>query len=174
MNKVEELASKAMGGVKATKATLEGLTGVFRHLEKEHGEVSALLMRLKASHDPDTRRELFPTIRRELLAHEKAEIAEVYPVLRSHPKTAAIADEHDQDSKSLETAIEMLTKTAVDSPNWQNQLEALIELVQQHVKDEESEYFPTAQSIFKDRANELLERFEHTKARIMQELTATP
>lgn len=173
-NKAEEVVSKVLGGAKAAKATLEGLTGVFRHLEKEHGEVSALLLRLKSTSDPGTRRELFPTIRRELLAHERAELAELYPVLRSNPQTEAMAKEHDADAESLESAIEALTAVAVDSSNWTAALDTLIERVQHHVHEEEREYFPVAQRVFKDRANELLERFEAAKANAMRELSATP
>lgn len=173
-NKVEHVASKVLGGAKAAKATLEGLTGVFRHLEKEHGEVSALLMRLKASSDPGTRRELLPKIRRELLAHERAEIAELYPALRSNPQTEAMADAHDADAERLDSAVEALTAVAVDSPHWPAALDTLIERVQHHVHEEEREYFPTAQRVFKDRAHELLERFENARAIAMRELTSTP
>src|SRR5262245_17529982 len=72
-SKIEEMAAKAVGVAKAAKATLEGFDGVFRHIVQEHGEVSALLMRLKLSSDPDTRRELWSDIRKELLSHEQAE-----------------------------------------------------------------------------------------------------
>jgi iron-sulfur cluster repair protein YtfE (RIC family) len=173
-NKVEELASKVVGTAKAAKATLEGLSGVFRHLAKEHGEVSALLMRLKASSDPAVRRELFPKIRRELLAHEQAELRELYPALRSNPQTEQMANEHDRDAVSLESAIDALTAIAVDSPHWQPTLEALIERVEQHVHQEEDEYFPVAQRVFQARASELLERFEQAKAEAMRELNSTP
>jgi len=172
--KAEALASKVVGTAKAAKATLEGLTGVFRHLVKEHGEVSALLMRLRASSDPGVRRELWPTIRRQLLAHERGEIQELYPTLRSNAQTEEMADEHDRDAGGLDSAIDALTAVAVDSPNWSAALEVVIERVQQHVHQEEDEYFPTAQRVFKDRANELLERFEHARSKAMRELSSTP
>ena len=173
-NKVEELASKAVGVAKAAKATVEGLTGVFRHLVREHGEVSALLMRLKMSSDPETRRELWPTIRRELLSHETAEMREVYPTLRQNPETRGIAEEHDQDAESLEDAIDDLTSTATDSDQWQPALEQLITLVQEHVRDEEDEYFPIADRAFKDRSDEMLKRYEQTKTEAMRQLSSTP
>jgi hypothetical protein len=66
-----------MGAVKATKAKIKGLTGVFERLSREHGEVMALLLRVKASSHPEVRAELFPKIRAELLSHEKGELLEV-------------------------------------------------------------------------------------------------
>ena len=173
-NKVEEVASKVVGTAKAAKATLEGVTGVFRHLEREHGEVSALLMRLKASSDPEVRRELWPTIRRELLSHEQAEKREVYPALRQNADTQAMAIEHDQDAEGLEDVIEELTATAVDSDQWQPTLARLIAQVQEHVRDEEEEYFPIADRAFKERSDEMLKRFEQAKAEAMRQLSSTP
>lgn len=173
-NKVEELASKVMGTAKAAKATFEGWSGVFRHLAREHGEVSALLMRLKLSSDPETRRELWPTIRRELLSHERGEKREVYPVLRQNAQTQSMAEEHDQDAEGLEDAIDELTNTAVDSDQWQPTLERLITLVQEHVRDEEQEFFPIADSAFRDRSDDMLQRFEQAKAEAMRQLSSTP
>src|SRR5579884_4353382 len=77
--RTEQIASKAMGAMKVAKATVKGLGGVFRKLSQEHGEVTALLMRVKRSSDVEVRRSLFPDIRRELLCHEKAELEVVYP-----------------------------------------------------------------------------------------------
>jgi hemerythrin superfamily protein len=163
-----------MGTAKAAKATFEGLDGVFRHLVREHGEVSALLMRLKASTDPDVRRELWPTIRKELLAHEQGEKREVYPAFRSEPDTRSMADEHDQDADELEEAIDELTATAVDSGDWQPTLDRVIQLVQEHVRDEEEVYFPIADRVFKDRSDDMLHRFEQAKSEAMRQLNASP
>lgn len=169
-NKIEEVASKAMGVAKAAKAALEGFDGVFRHLVQEHGEVSALLMRLKLSSDPDTRRELWPNIRKELLSHERAEKRVVYPVFREEPETQSMADEHDQDADDLEEAINQLTGTPVDSAQWQPTLERLIAQVQEHVRDEEEEYFPIADRAFKDRSKDMLARFEQAKAEAKRQI----
>lgn len=171
-NKLEELASKAVGTVKAAKATLQGLNGVFRHLEREHGEVSALLMRLKASSDPKTRSELWPTIRKELLSHERAEKQEVYPAFRSESETQSMADEHDEDAEGLEETIAELTATAPDSSDWQPVLDRLIQLVQEHVRDEEEVYFPIADNVFRDRSDDMLQRFEKAKAEAMKQLSS--
>jgi hypothetical protein len=172
-NKIEEMASKAVGAVKAAKATLEGLDGVFRHLEREHGEATALLMRLKLSSDPKTRRELWSDARRELLAHERAEMLVVYPALRTVADTLPMAEEHDRDAHDLEEAIDALTRLDAASDEWQPALEQLIEMVQEHVQDEEEEYFPIADRAFKEKSKALLERFEEAKAEALRQLSAS-
>lgn len=172
--KVQDIAAKTVGTIKAAKATLEGLRGVFRHLEREHAEVSTLLVRLRASSDSDMRRELLPTIRRELIAHEEAETAALYPVLRGDARTRSLAEEHDADADELKTAVAALVACAVDSPEWQPTLDDLIAQVKRHVSSEEQVYFPKAQEVFGARADELLTLYEQAKARAMRELNATP
>src|SRR5262249_48663483 len=94
-NRMDSMLSKGGGMMKGVKARLEGLTGVFRTLAEQHGEVAAMLKRLQSK--PEKKAELWPEIRRELLSHERGEIREVYPVLRQHVQTRALAEHHDQE-----------------------------------------------------------------------------
>lgn len=174
MHKLEELASKAVGTVKAAKASLDGMSGVFRHLMREHGEASALLLRLKLSADPALRRELWQEVRAELLAHEQAERIAVYPVLEQNPQTANMVARHQRDAEDLEDVIEELTKHGVESPEWQPTLERLIAQVQEHVRDEEEEYFPIADHVLRARSDDMLSRFEKAKAKAKKQLASSP
>ncbi|HTU62128.1 MAG TPA: hemerythrin domain-containing protein, partial [Polyangiales bacterium] len=160
--------------IKATQATLEGLSGVFRHLVREHGEVSTLLLRLKFSADPNMRRELWSEVRAELLSHERAEITEVYPALRQDKQTLAMVQEHDTDASDLEELIDELSATDVTSDRWQPTLERLIAAVQEHVRDEEEEYFPIADYAFKERSDDMLERYERAKAKAKKQIASAP
>lgn len=173
-HKLEELASKAAGAMKAAKATLDGLSGVFRHLVREHGEVSALLMRLKFTSDPALRRELWSEVRAELLSHERAETSEVYPTLRQDAQTQTMVQEHDRDAYDLEELVDELTAIDVKSERWQPALERLIAAVQEHVRDEEEEYFPIADHAFKERSDDMLARYERAKAKAKRQLAAAP
>jgi iron-sulfur cluster repair protein YtfE (RIC family) len=167
-NPLDEIASKAMGGVKVVKATLEGLTGVFRHLAQEHGEVSALLLHVKMSSDPKVREELFPKIRKELLSHEKGEVEVVYPAFRAHADTERYADKHDQEASQLEKVIAELSALPVRSENWGTTFDALVELVQRHVTEEESLMFPAGQRVLSAQADALLTRYESAKTEAMK------
>jgi hypothetical protein len=163
-NPLDEVASKAMGGVKAAKATIEGLSGVFRKLAQEHGEVSALLLHVKMSSDPKVRDELFPKIRRELLSHEKAEREVVYPALRAHAATQLIADKHDKEAGELEKVIAELTSMSTKSEGWTVTFDALVDLVQRHVAEEEHEFFPAGARVLGSQTETLLAQYESVKA----------
>ena len=163
-NTIEKAASKALGTVKVVQASLEGLTGVFRHLMQEHGEVSASIKRLGVSSDSDLRRELYPTIRKQLLAHEKGELEAVYPVLAEYPETEEIAAIHAREASELEAAIRAVDAIDFGAQAWAPAFEHLAELVKAHVDEEERSFFPKAQqAIGEERARGLTSRFEAAK-----------
>src|SRR5262249_994124 len=132
---------------------------------------SALLKRVQMSSDADTRAELFPKIRRELLAHEEGELRNVYPMFAQNPETASMAEDHASDAAQLHDQLQQLSATAVDSSAWQGRFDRLVELVTQHVKEEESKYFPAGQKAFGDRADEMLKVYLDTKQRMLSELS---
>jgi hemerythrin superfamily protein len=168
-NPVEKAASEVMGVVKSTKARLAGLTGVFQHLAREHGEVTALLLRVKSSSDPKVRAELFPKIREELLSHEKGELAEVYPAFRGNSELEDIASQHGREASELEEKIKGLSTLPYNHPSWADRFSEIVKMVSEHVKEEEGEFFPTAERILgHETADRLLPRYEEAKARAAQ------
>lgn len=170
MNRTEKAVSKVMGAAKAAKATVEGVTGVFKQLMREHGEVTALLARVKKSSDIEVRRELFPKIREELVSHEKGELAEVYPVFKQHEDLAGFAETHERDAGALERRILRLSAMAYDDGEWASAFEDLVNAVSQHVKEEESEFFPIAsRTLGKEVTEGLTSRYQAKKQAVARE-----
>jgi hemerythrin superfamily protein len=171
MTKVlDEIASKTMGAAKVVKATFKGFTGVFRKLTQEHGEVSALLIHVDKSDDPAVRAELFPKIRKELLAHEKAELAVVYPAFAQYSETRMIAEKHRQEAGELEKMIERLSAMPVQDNAWASTFDALLDLVKRHVDEEESEFFPAGERMLGAEADALQAQYEAAKRDVMAQL----
>jgi hemerythrin superfamily protein len=165
-HRAEKVASEVMGIAKGAKAQVEGVHGVFQHLMREHGEVTALLLRVKASSDPKVRSEFFPLIRQELLSHEKGEVTDVYPAFAAHPELAEFAEEHEEDTSELEESIDLVTETPYDDERWSARFAELVDVVSAHVEKEESEYFPTASRVIgREQSEAMLARFEATKAK---------
>jgi hemerythrin superfamily protein len=161
---LEKVASKTMGTVKGAKASLKGLSGVFKRLMQEHGEVSAMMKRVDSSSDEQLRRALYPTIRRELLSHEQAEIKAVYPVLGQYSATSEFAELHAHEASELDAAIEALDALDLAGEEWKPAFEHLFGLVKRHVEEEEGEFFPKAQETIGDAQAQALEgRYEAAK-----------
>jgi len=169
-NALEKVEAKAMGTAKAVKAGFNGLRGVFLHLAEEHGEVGALMKRISKSGDPKERSELYPQIRAELLSHERGELAEVYPMLSEHVSTRDIATAHSLEAQQLEQAIHAVDQLEYSNPQWGPAFEYLFQLVQQHVAEEESDFFPKAQAVLGEgEANAMLARYEAAKKMAKQQ-----
>jgi hemerythrin superfamily protein len=163
-NPIEQIASKTMGTAHAVKAGFKGLRGVFLHLAEEHGEVGALMSRVSKSLDPDVRREHYPQIRSELLAHERGEVEAVYSVLSQRVETRDLSRAHNQEASQLEYAIAAVDVLDFANPGWGAAFDHLFALVQQHVTEEEDDFFPRAQAVIgEDQAKALLDRYEAAK-----------
>jgi hypothetical protein len=170
-NSLEKAASETMGAIKTVKATVKGLSGVFKKLMQEHGEVSALMKRVSLSSDESVRRELYPTIRKELLSHENGELSAVYPVLGQHAETLEIAEEHAHEASELDAAIKGLDALDLAGPEWAPAFEHLFMLVKRHVDEEESEFFPKAQATIGEQQAKALEGlYEAAKDAALTEL----
>lgn len=167
---LEQVAAKVLGKAKVAKGAIEGLHGVFTTLMEEHGQATALLLRVKSSHDPRVRRELWPQLRAALISHEKAELAVVYPAFSAHPELAHIAQAHERDAGQLEAAITLLHEMTFEDPLWNTRFERLVALVQQHVKEEEVEYFREGNRVFGEQSAQLDEQYKLKKEAVLQTL----
>ena len=166
--RTEEVASKGMGAAKTVKAAVESPHGVFKKLTEEHREIGALLMRVKATSDPEVRRALFPKLRTEMLAHDKGEIREVYPAFDQYSELQPMAKEHNVEAMQLERSLEQLSGVPPTDASWGPLFDKLVELAVQHTREEEDEYFPAAERVLgRDEAERLQGRYEAAKAEVM-------
>lgn len=164
LNALERAAAEVLGAAKDVQAGFKGLTGVFMHLMEEHGKVSALITRVALTEDLEVRAKLYPTIRTELLDHERGELKAVYPALAHYPETASIAAAHAHHASELEAELLELDALSFNSESWAPAFERLAKLVDEHVKIEEREYFPLAQKVLgEERAEQLRAAFEAAK-----------
>ncbi len=143
MNRIDSVISHGMGKLKAARARLRGLTGVFRTIAEQHGEVAALLQRARTSDEKLA--ELWPDIRRELLSHEKAELRIVFPELRKHEGLRAMADHHETEAEALERLIESIGQMPAGSADRRTAFKRLVDMVLAHADEEETQIFPKAQ-----------------------------
>jgi hypothetical protein len=155
-NRMDSMIAKGAGKMKGVRARLDGLVGVFKTLAEQHGEVKVLLKRLQDK--PEKKSELWPEIRRELLSHERGEKREVYPVLRHHAQTRALAEHHDQEAAEMESMIATLDRG--EALDWQALYDQLVDSVIHHAEEEEKEIFPKAQdAIGHEAARDMEPRF---------------
>lgn len=160
-----EIAGKVMGKVKGARQALTGGSGVFERLATEHGEIATLIRRVAVSgHGSSIRAELFPRIRRELLAHARAEEKEVYASFRAIPELAEHVTHSVDEHHEIERMLDELNVMPVSDEAWIGKLRTLMKRVQRHVMDEELTVFPKAKkSLSRGQSEELEGRYLRAK-----------
>jgi hypothetical protein len=166
-NPIEQVQTKTAGTAHAVKAGFNGLRGVFLHLAEEHGEVASLMKRVAKSTDADVRREHYPQVRAELLAHERAELGAIYSVLSQNFQTRGLAIAHQREAEELEAAIAAVDALDFASADWGAAFDRVLSLVERHVHQEENDFFPRAQrALGEAEAQALLASYEAAKKQV--------
>jgi len=161
-NRIDETVAKTKAAAKRVKARVDGLTGIFATLAKQHTEAGSLMGAVK--HDTAKRTDLWPKIRMALLTHERSEMRVLYPELRMHDQLRALANSHDAEAQELERMIHDLDGVEIASDTWGNLFERLADTVARHAREEETDIFPKAQNVLgKDRAKDLDSKFLATQ-----------
>ncbi|HEY1550098.1 MAG TPA: hemerythrin domain-containing protein [Kofleriaceae bacterium] len=171
-NPIDIVASKARGLEKSMEAHRDGLVGVFQTLAKQHGEVASLIERLR--NDASKRESLWPLIRVALIAHERAELEAVYPVLEVIVGLRGYVERHAIEANDLENRIMQLEGSLFQGDTWMSQFDELGDAVTAHAAEEEHEIFPAAlAAIDEHHAKQLDDRFKaaHKRERALLEKT---
>jgi len=156
-NPIEKMAAKGAGKAAAVGARAKGLTGVFNKLAEQHHEVAALLKRAESVEEPAKREDLWQTIKRELLSHERAELETVYPALKREASLKDIPPHHNAEVPELEAAIAAVEAEGFSSIGWKARVAHLRELITHHANEEENEFFPRAEEALGKEASAQLE-----------------
>jgi hemerythrin-like domain-containing protein len=144
----------------ASSTTVRPLAGVFETLATQHRQVLDLLRRARAASSAAKRGALWADARRELLSHERAEELAVYVTLEGYDAAQVLLEQHGEQSAQLELAIADLDATDCDTLDWIEQLSDMMALLEEHIRDEETEFFPRAQELLgENTARELEDPF---------------
>ncbi|HEU4407238.1 MAG TPA: hemerythrin domain-containing protein [Polyangiaceae bacterium] len=149
------------------------MTNALTMLKEDHKKVKALLEELAEAPDRESRKrqELLGQISLELVVHTTIEEEIFYPAF-----LGALKDKEDQkiyyeaqeEHKAAKVVLADLQKADPASPSFHGKAKVLKELVLHHAKEEESEMFDQARSIFeKEELEELGRKLEARKKELL-------
>jgi hemerythrin superfamily protein len=158
-------------GTPGAAPTAQGpLVGVFATLVKEHHKAAELMARL-AHQSAASRQQAWPILRRQLLSHDRAEELEIYAALEGYDGARDILEHHKLEAGELEGALGELDAIDYESDQWMTKLRDIVALFDDHVRDEETEYFPRMQQLLgEDKARDLHERFLSAQREVIHTL----
>jgi hemerythrin superfamily protein len=140
-------------------------TDVVDELTADHREATALLDRILATSDPQTRRDLADTVITELVRHSVAEEMYVYPVMRDHVSGGDEEVEHDvEEHKELERTMKELEGCDAGDPQFEQLVRQLRGQLHHHATDEETDQFPKLRAnVSREKLVEMREQVEKAK-----------
>lgn len=152
---------------------------IFSLLHQDHENVATIFKKFEAmtkQETPETGERLFNELYTELNLHAQVEEDIVYPFFEEKPETRDIVEESLKEHEEIESLLAELKGMRPDDSNWKewkSKLDDLKEQVEHHVREEEGEFFPKAQSIVSaEQAREMGETVEATKKELRGEQSA--
>lgn len=157
-------------------AILSGKAGILNTLEREHAEVSALMQKVLSANDPATTAEQhYPTIRKQLLLHARAEQGVLYTACEKRAQTSSMIPTSLGEHAEVERMIGELDHLPVDSQAWLDEFRRLEQTVRHHVEQEENLLFERCQDAFENHELRELDReYDDAKTLVEGKLTAAP
>lgn len=153
------VTEKIRAAAKKAASALSGKAGVLNTLEGEHAEIASLLRKiLTASSTAKAAEDHYPTLRRRLLLHLRAEQEVVYPACEARPATAALIVGSREQHAAIEQVVQELDLAPADTAEWKEQLRRLHELFHAHVDEEENVLFVQCEEAFERRELRQLDR----------------
>jgi hemerythrin superfamily protein len=147
--------------------------GILQDLHNDHQEVSKMIETIIKTEDAKERGSLFNEMKTALLAHSQAEQAVLYKKLQKSDdeKARQFVFEGDNEHQIVEQQLEMLAKARNKAgEQWTAQMTVLKELVQHHVKEEESTGFSCARAEFeREELEKMGQQFQRQKEKLMAE-----
>ena len=147
--------------------------GILQDLHKDHQEVSALIEQIMNTEESSERTSLFKEMMNMLLAHSQAEQQVLYKKMEKSDdeKTRKFALEGTNEHQIVEQQLQQMAKARNKATEqWTAQLTVLRELVNHHVREEESTGFSCARSEFdKEQLDKFGQQFQRQKQKLMAE-----
>jgi hemerythrin superfamily protein len=133
---------------------------------QDHREVERLFEQMKSQ--PDQRPMLVPVVTSLLIAHSRAEEAEVYPVAREEAGETEEVEHSQEEHAEAEQILVRLKAADHNSAEFDDLLAELIDAVTHHVEEEESKVLPgMRERLEESRRAELAEAFMTSRAEHM-------
>ena len=143
----------------------------FQMLKKDHVEIKLILGHLVETKESKKREELFQKLRTELVPHMKAEESTFYPPLMENKNAREDAMEGIEEHHVSDLVLKELEKMPKGEEKWGAKMGVFKELVEHHIKDEESKVFKSAQkALDSEEFQAIMKKFDQEKQKLKKSL----
>ncbi|MBD0267173.1 MAG: hemerythrin domain-containing protein [Cyanobacteria bacterium Co-bin8] len=137
----------------------------------DHNKTNTLFTEIGATKDPQKLQEYFGQLYKDLLAHAKAEEEVVYPRVRSFYGEDNTKELYDEQAQMEQILNEIRAMSPSNADAFRSRVEDLMEIVGDHIRQEESTMFAAIDRNCTDEQKEQMStQFKAAKARLQQEM----
>lgn len=144
----------------------------FQLLKKDHVAIKGILGKLVETKELKKREELFHALRIALVPHMKAEERAFYAPLVTKEEAREDAMEGIEEHHVSVMVLKELEKLPKSVDQWKAKIKVFKELVEHHIKEEESKIFKSAKKTFKknELEDDIMKKFKKEKEKIKKSL----
>lgn len=134
---------------------------IYPLLRKDHSEIRKLLKKLENNDETAlaTRRDLFSTVKNDILLHSEAEYHTLYVALKEHDETHAMILKDAAKHRHIDVLLDELGCINAVSDAWLAKLAVLKESLERHMAEEEQTLFCKARALLSDEQADEMGRF---------------
>ena len=137
-------------------------------LKEDHRRVRDLFQEYQAATDPRTKRELAEEVCTELETHAQLEEQIFYPAVNEESEEGPeLVQEALQEHQKVKDLIAALREMGPDNRDFDAKFRALMQNVEHHVEEEETQMFPLAEQDLADDLDELKDEMQDLKKDIL-------
>lgn len=144
----------------------------FQMLKKDHKEVKDILTQLEETENKSKKRdELFQKLKEELVPHMKAEEIAFYKPMLAKKEARKVTLEGGEEHHVSDMVFKELEKMSKGQDQWAAKLSVFKELMEHHIKEEESTIFKTAKKVLSQtKFQSILKQFVEEKQKFKVKL----
>jgi hemerythrin superfamily protein len=136
----------------------------------DHNKVNTLFTELLQSNNPQKIQEYFGQIYKDLTAHAEAEEEVVYPRVRSFYGQDNTQELYDEQA-DMKRRLDQIKSISPSAPEFKDRVKELMDIVGDHVRQEESTMFAGIRNnLSTEQSEQLATEFKAAKARIQERL----
>lgn len=148
--------------------------GYLKHNVEEHEKAKELAKQIKENKEDKKKRELFEDLYTMIYSHHHAEEEVVFPVVMDKLEKDSDKDivrEMIEEHSLANYQFSTVNQTLLENENWNAKFSTLMEVVEHHMDEEESEFTKLAKKVLTTKeSEELLEQFEDAMEKYEQEI----
>ncbi len=139
-------------------------------LKSDHDKVNMLFKRFEQGGSTQEFDQLYSELDQELSLHANIEEQIFYPAVRQYPELADLVKEAYQEHAEAKQKLSQIKTLDNTSAEWGQQMTALMQAIQHHVQEEESEMFPKVREVMdQDQLQQLGQQLQQAKSGSMMD-----